>query len=499
MSRRLSSTSALSLTTLRWLGWQDVAVRSTNCFPADVWREEGGELKFVKLPGLRDWSRVFHYSPYVRRLGLWHLPGATLPRINPQALWTVAALKPTLAIFPNLRTLSCVYGSQVPDECTPALLSLIGAHVRDIYLRLRYLPDILPSTLSYISEKFSHLNFLTIKFTSGSVTSPLPELSLPLTTHSLTRFECHDRVVLDKESFNLLSHLPRLESLVCTLHDLLEGLLLVSGAAREAPPFQALRELYIDTVLPLGVVPSSVVALNAVQIVRLTLWEPPEARHIPFLFHGIRRLFSPSALTYLNVELKGGSQPIKLPACLRPLLDFRALESLVVCTHCGLCLDNRLCAEMAQAWPRIQYISLCSRNPSEDVLDLPTLEGLVPFAIHCPDLNSLGLQLNAQDTQYMQMSLPRRSKRPSLTSLGAVCCPISRPDQVATFLARTFPRLTNAFPTSYGSTGSGPAWKKDWQEVNRYLELFASIRADEREWVEVEREGENQCGQIPPI
>ncbi|KAI0715672.1 hypothetical protein C8T65DRAFT_643659 [Cerioporus squamosus] len=476
--------------------WSDLRslVPLVRCFPSDVWKEEGGELTFAKLPGPRDWSRVMHYSQHVRSLGSWN---TTSPRMHQQVVWTIAALKPAI-LLPNLRRFTWTIRLGIPGECVPALMTLFSADVRRLTLYcLPYLPNVLPTILSYIADKFLSLESLEIDLAFSGTSAP--ELSLLSIAHSLTRMSCRHDITFNHDFFNLLSRLPNLRYLNCMLPDIPD----FSSLARDSvsPPFPALQDLCI-TVAPHSYSEfSKIVRLHSVHTAWLLLSRVVAVHQLPLLFSAIRTQFSPSALTTLtisNADRTGTERLTVVPAHISPLLDFRRLIRLDLKVNWELRLDDQACADMAHAWPRIQYLKLASANPSADnVHSLPTLAGLVPFAIHCPHLEDLCIQFSALDIQHTT-SLPRRSERPSLQYLDVECCPISHPDRVAAFLARTFPELTSLSMEDSEDTRNRPEWTKDWEEVERYLPHFASIREDERQWVTGERASEAEVRKIQP-
>ncbi|RDX53459.1 hypothetical protein OH76DRAFT_1222152 [Lentinus brumalis] len=462
-----------------------------RCFPSNMWRERGGEQEFVRPPGPKDWPRVLHYLRHVRRLERNLFDKTSLPKLHPQVLWMIAALNPALILLPNLRRFAWTHWSCIPTECIPALLSLFPADVRHIALgKMSYLPDILPSISSYITDKFICLDFLKLTFASSGISAP--ELSLPLLTHSLTQLHCGSDISFDKESFNLLSQLPNLRSLSCMLPDIRS--LSSSAGDSVSVPFPALQTLQITATAHCYSAFTKIASLQGVHTVQLTFTEVVTVQQLPLLFAAIRRQFSPSTLTSLTVLVTHRADTERLilvPSHMSPLLIFRRLLMFNLRVHGEPRLDDEACSEMAHAWPHIQSLTITSSHPlTDDIHGLPTLGGLVPFAVFCPHLTYLKIRFNAQDIQQTTLSFPHRLERPSLTNLCVHCCPISRPHSVAAFLARMFPRLTNVNAYGFEDTGSGPEWMKDWAEVRRYLPLFADIRADERQWVEVERKSE---------
>ena len=429
----------------------------------------------MRLPRPQDWSRFLHYSQRVRTLESLSFMSWTT-RLHCQVLWTIAALKPTLVVFPNLLRLTWTRRSAVPDECIPPLLSLLTAHVR--HITLSGMEYSLPSISSYVSDVFPNLHSLIL--TSASGVSPMPELSLePTMARSLTKLDC-GTLVLDSPSFNIVARLPRLQSLSCALPANSDDL------CGEPELFPVLQHFTMTVAMLQHLTAfSRVVTLQRVHTMDLAVREVVEPA---LLVVAIRKLLLPSVLTKLNIVIApitgdpGGLAV--LSSHLRPLLDFKALNDFEMICHCHLRLDNQFCVGMAEAWPRMGKLSLRSTIVlPNDIHGLPNLQGLVPFAIHCPVLKFLDIQFDASWDERMTLSLPRRSAKPCLTYLFVRYCPISHPHHVSAYLACLFPQLNiSTWGGGKIMAGNQAAWKKDWEEVKRYLPLFARIREDERRW-----------------
>ncbi|TFK90546.1 hypothetical protein K466DRAFT_381408 [Polyporus arcularius HHB13444] len=467
-----------------------------KCFPEALWVEHNGKSSLVGTPLPRDWLRVYHHSQHVRVLGMAHsMDSLCSGMVDSQALRTISALKPSL-LFPKLHSIvRCPCMESMEPECIPALLSLCGPHLRKVDLgTLQYLPDFLTSTLSSIFDRFLHLQSFSISFIVEG--RPLTEersarkLMLPsFAAHQLTRFSCLN-IPLEDESFNLISRLPRLGYLCCEVSSTAD----LSSFARGPVPFPALKQL--DVKIAVGrYIDFSKVYLPGVHDAELTFTEVGDADQLPVAISHIPKQFSASALRHLKLlafRRRGGQagRVVVLPSHLRPLLDFRDLTSLRLQLACDLRLDDQVCADMAHAWCHMRYLAIITFLK---VLDLPTLEGLIPFAIHCTQLVHLSLYVVARDFNEATMALPRRLERSPLTFLYVGDSPISRPHRVAAFLSQMFPRLRRiSHSKSWEDTPEAETQDRDWNEVQRYISLFAEIREDERRWVELERDKEDK-------
>jgi hypothetical protein len=70
-------------------------------------------------------------------------------------------------------------------------------------------------------------------------------------------------------------------------------------------------------------------------------------------------------------------------------------------SHCRFELDNTVVELMAIAWPSLTFLSLAvDSSPNSAV----TLEGLLPFAKHCPNLTTLHLPVNETAVLYVYAS-----------------------------------------------------------------------------------------------
>ena len=128
---------------------------------------------------------------------------------------------------------------------------------------------------------------------------------------------------------------------------------------------------------------------------------------------------------------------------LRPLLAFPNLEYVWI----NACIsfenmDNTLIHDMACAWPHLRELDLGSTScwglPSQ-----VTLEGLLQFCEHCPELCSLGLTMNASATAPLPHMPESQSANLHMEALqvGNSRTGIEQVNAVARFLRRIYPNL----------------------------------------------------------
>ncbi|KAJ7904952.1 hypothetical protein B0H13DRAFT_2024090 [Mycena leptocephala] len=175
-------------------------------------------------------------------------------------------------------------------------------------------------------------------------------------------------------------------------------------------------------------------------------------------------------------------------AALVPLLAFTHLRSLVLEPPYGLTLDEGVLRDMACAWPHIEKLVLGVSGASVSVRTLVTLRALLPFALHCPHLRTLGVVLDATlplDTA-LDATIDAEAERSSIKSasghralrrllLGPSVIRDADVPGVARLLAEVFPHL-GAMVCSRGYEREG-VWRRVGVEMSRLL----SVRAGEEE------------------
>ncbi|KAG1816415.1 uncharacterized protein BJ212DRAFT_1354694 [Suillus subaureus] len=140
-------------------------------------------------------------------------------------------------------------------------------------------------------------------------------------------------------------------------------------------------------------------------------------------------------------------------------------------------------ALLAICWPSMQSIALGTHWGWRQQSDV-SLKGLLSLVRHCPQLESIGLVMNAVTTDITCQRPGGGLRRPKVTSLNVGDSRVGDPLAVAAFLSDVFPRLlsVDAFNHLGGRRRPIPVAKEHeekWKEVERLLPAFSKVRAQE--------------------
>lgn len=116
----------------------------------------------------------------------------------------------------------------------------------------------------------------------------------------------------------------------------------------------------------------------------------------------------------------------------RPLYECKNLVGFTFSHECPISMTQAELAQLAEAWPTLERLSLCVDPVITDGCTL-TLECLTPFAQHCPELKILGLYVDALAVpNQVEMEPPRF---PKLEKLAMGLSNIQNADAVAVYLS----------------------------------------------------------------
>ena len=205
-----------------------------------------------------------------------------------------------------------------------------------------------------------------------------------------------------------------------------------------------------------------------------------------------------------SVKLEVNSRPTRdvlNRATFEPLLQLHKLRELSIDTRHPLNVDDDLLRNMALAWQDITKIEFCADYVHQDrrAYSPASLSCLLPFASHCPNLLILGIPVNVD---LKRMSQEWREKRPrgwmetsKLRRLRFGRAVVDDPLSAAVFLSDLFPALNEVWSTFTEDIERETSLDFDenigipdeiidwWEDLAALVEIFASVRAQEREWV----------------
>ena len=214
--------------------------------------------------------------------------------------------------------------------------------------------------------------------------------------------------------------------------------------------------------------------------------KPPGHDDMSALVDAIVRSCSPDKLQSLRLlSLSGtnGSERVDYvrPDALRPLCRFSRMRHFQLRTRWYWNLDDTCLLDIARAWPELRELELDPvgfwYRPAR-----VTLSGLVPLAVHCPQLESFGILLGestAPDTHGTSSCAPNTMLRH--LSIGHATIEDHQCTSVATFLSQLFPNLqhvdypSGSFPHPFHSDGAEAprTYRERWRRVSDQVASFA--------------------------
>ncbi|KAJ7936738.1 hypothetical protein B0H13DRAFT_1853161 [Mycena leptocephala] len=406
------------------------------CMPTDLWESERLAKRqnhfALRRPGPitpSDLERPLIYSRRVKSLSLKWI--ADLFRI----LEVMKPFLPQGILFPNLRKINLLL-RHVGDGTIFPYLSL--DLVTSIHLKF----DGLLSSLPDLPLVYPALKRLVI-----STSSPAQAVHLLTSTsirvRKLIQIQELTLPMLDRAVYNHLSTLPALRSISVTQQGTTPDLLpsLPFPLARRSG-FPVLRRLSTES-MTLAFVTEVVNGLSNTPLRYLKV-----ITNLPDLEHAIQQLFAALSTHVMNSALEEISLRLGVKREVGPnfygptlshLLCFSNLREVTIYVRGVFLLDDAAVWDMARAWPNLVQLRLSdSRNVSSPP-PIMTLASLQAFAIHCPELISLALTLNATVVPPSSDEQPVLQK--NLLALDVWHSPIWSPALVGRFLAGMFPNI----------------------------------------------------------
>ncbi|KAJ7647932.1 hypothetical protein FB45DRAFT_1102323 [Roridomyces roridus] len=411
-----------------------------KCLPSHLWEQSVGSepwdegqfyLRLLGPVNPEYWSRPLFYASRIQKLTLDC--SDTMHDAFPDAsvLEAIRAGLPRTYLCPNLHNL--LWRSD-EDAQLPFLNLFLSPNLDSAAIMVFGVSPPVPLDLSILS-----LKKLDFQFPGNSSLVCRSASSLVL---RLNRVEVLSVTNLDRTALQHLSQLETLRSLELFNVDAQHIGRLSSVVPRRAP-FPALRTLKLGDVSYSGV--------N--KILRML---PPSCEldsftagiqfHDPAMFNEVYTLLveSLSHATLRMLDIGFFSRTQEFPPSferntdLTTLFAFQNLQFLRVYSPVLLGIDDALAWDMARAWPNLT--SLLLHSPLDDNLqDTPvlTLSGLRAFAVHCPCLTNLRIDVDASHVPADTIT----SSESSLSVLDVASSPIGDPDAVGSFVRQLFPHL----------------------------------------------------------
>ena len=172
---------------------------------------------------------------------------------------------------------------------------------------------------------------------------------------------------------------------------------------------------------------------------------------------------------------------------LKPLFSLPKLVSIHLSPNCSFNLDDMTLSQMAPSWPSLKALTLGSEYGWKRRSKL-TLKSLLIILVHCPDLQELGIVIDATKVDLNPIGKPGGGfSHTTLTTLHMGDSRVTSAAMVGAFLSDIVPRVT--IITAWGTfemetREGGKKYQRRWEEVQGLLSTFAVVREQERQWSE---------------
>ncbi|KAJ6630977.1 hypothetical protein B0H10DRAFT_700522 [Mycena sp. CBHHK59/15] len=451
---------------------------------------------FAVAPDANDWQRFEKYSRRVRRLS-FHAHGDQ-PPLSPTVFDDVARTRTSLNILPNMNTLS--WHASLP-------LSVMFMH-SNIKCFVLWLPDEYEAPnapLPFFRDIASRMANLTCLDIRTDIAMHSIEDNVIFLLRSLKKLR---KVIFPRFQFT-----TRIAETVAELEDLgcIEFQYLPEQGCGDPADTEVLRPT-----LRTGAFPSLCDLSMTVTLQDATLFMSQAAAptNLTALYMDSQLVETPSAVQELLTVLAENCQLLESLRIvtyigdidttdeltredyinfsnLRALLNFPNLTIFEILHQYPLDLSLDDIEQLARSWPSLRNLIL-NNEPVESSRCPLTLMALLPFAQHCPDLEQLGLFLNASSADLPETygaEVPTSKPFAKLQKLSMGVSLISEPGPVALFLSQVCPLHTYI---EYGVT-----WEthglldalflsiaercKRWEKVAELLPVMTKLRMQERE------------------
>ncbi|KAJ7274534.1 hypothetical protein B0H12DRAFT_403347 [Mycena haematopus] len=465
----------------------------------------GSPYAFITPPDAEDWARVEKYTRRVRRLTMAYQEDPEGLCLCPTVFEDVARTRTSLNVLPNLNTLVC-------DVTLSLAVIFMQPTVKNFSF---WLPETtLPvSHLPFFRDVVSRMPLLTTLNLRTNVPMHALEDNLIFLLRSLPKLR---KVVVPRFSVT-----TRIAQTLQGLEDL--GCIEFQYHSEQGCGDPADTEVFRPT-LTMGAFPSlfDLSLTCTVEDCTSFMRQPYAPTNLTALYVDSRLLESPAAVHELLTALSETCQLLEslgiitlvddtepLPALadvpiaerinystLRPVQNFPNLTIFEITHQYPLDLKLADLEQLARSWPSLRKLILNNEPVISDECSL-TLEALIPFAKYCPELEQLGLFINASTADLssnFQVDLPPSYQSKPFVKLRHLSVGVSLlgdENAVALFLSQICPLNTHL--------ECGVTWDIDgehergelvqtisdrcvkWAKVAEVLPLLTKLRMEERE------------------
>ncbi|KAJ7716728.1 hypothetical protein DFH07DRAFT_762332 [Mycena maculata] len=452
---------------------------------------------FIAPPDADDWHRFQKYSRRVRRLSFNADSG--YPRLSATVLEDVARTRTSLSILPNLLTLSW----QAPLAWS---VLFMHANVRHFVVWLPEEFTKLDSPLAYVRDIVSRMPNLTCLDLRSNIPMHDMEDSMWFLIQNLLKLR---KVVFPRFGFTtrIAEATAQLEDLGCVEFQYWpeQGCGDPNDTGTFSPKlklgcFPSLYDLALT--VPIAAATQFMSAsfaptnLTALYIDSRLVESPTAVNELLTALADTCQLLESLSIITLISETKTFQPLVDVPSeeritfsALRPLQNLPNLIIFELIHQYPLDLKLEDLDQLARSWPSLRKLVFNNEPLVSDECPL-TLKALLPFAQHCPELEQLGIFLNAS-TADLPTTYPADFPKPfpKLKHLSVGVSLIAEEGLVALFLSHLCPLNTKL---EYGVTWDAQGMPdpmfsvllmrcSKWEKVAELLPLLTKLRMEERD------------------
>ncbi|THU91390.1 hypothetical protein K435DRAFT_863453 [Dendrothele bispora CBS 962.96] len=444
----------------------------------------GGQTKFtfVPAPKYSDWERF--ETKYCSRICVFQI---TEDSSYSEVLNTLARIRPSRPLLPNLHTLEChgLGGVGIGE------MAAMFVHESITACTIRTLGDYNEATVAFLETLRARMPNLT---------------ELSLTLNSRARYDATVKTFIQgfpklkrltippfsdsSSAFVDLSELPGLECLR-VVSDLGQGIINnFIPVEKKLDCFASLTtlRLFCSYQTATNFFRNQLSTLSDIEIFSIYHEQPAVIQSL--LTDISKTCLRVKAISLLLKKSEVEKKDVDLTDALtihhiRPVLSNPSITTFRIHHVRPMNLVQADAEEIAHSWPNILHLSLCPDplfNQSAPAEPRPTLglESLLPFARLCPFLETLGLLLNATSSAFIPADDAVDSDSLTFDNLHTLVVgvsPIERERSVATFLCHM---VKSGFRVVYESewytADSQSTDSKRWKDVDELLPVLISVR-----------------------
>ncbi|KAJ7510984.1 hypothetical protein B0H11DRAFT_1956829 [Mycena galericulata] len=471
--------------------WSDLNSLSPllSCMPKDLFDFRPRTAPGNRTPGQQrhttstDWDRIIFYAARVKTLTAGHQRGVS------QILPTLDLCLPSGLLFPNLNSLRWPVDGVTDFKYIRIFLSSALSS-----LDFRCEPTISNLTLlSTLARTCPRLKRLSMAFFPDSQN---PGAAASMIASSLQHIESLTTETLDLATLTRIGRFPTLKSL-----HLKKFPVITDGSFPHNSTFATLQNLTINLV-GLDTVTRFFGMCSGIPLNSLELGFPAflSAVETDAFLTKITTTCSHSCLRSLKLTTNGGENHTEVLArdagdlkfalrgrSLGTLFCFANLISLFISSAVRWDICDDTVADVAQAWPRLENLTLRTTYPRTPVrLTLRTLHHLAEY---CPRLRAFEMTFDATTPAPQNTGIPTVAQN-QLTSMHVADSPLVNTGGVARFLSSIFPNVRRILTNREWEDNEDPeeiehycaaiALHDRWKAVEALVPEFVAAREEER-------------------